>query len=82
MKPIIDISSNIIKDYNKNNFIFKIKDEFLTHFRGNCFIEELNLVISKVRISPNFNEKAYHKNIKRSIKYSRHKDFVLAPKTF
>ncbi len=74
MKPIIDIRSNIIKDYNKNNFIFKIKDEFLTHFRGNCFIEELNLVISKVRISPNFNEKAYHKNIKRSIKYSRHKD--------
>ncbi|MGO5108822.1 hypothetical protein [Clostridium sporogenes] len=82
MIPIIDINSNILKDYNKNNFIFKIKDEFLTHFRGNYFIEELNLVISKVKISPNFNEKAYHKNIKRSIKYSRHKDFVLAPKTF
>lgn len=60
MIPIIDINSNVIKDYNKNNFIFKIKDEFLTHFRGNYFIEELNLVISKVKISPNFNEKAYH----------------------
>ncbi|NFA62033.1 hypothetical protein K8O96_10695 [Clostridium sporogenes] len=82
MKPVIDIDSNIIKNYNKNNFIFRIKDELLTHFKGNYFIEELNLVISKVNISPNFNEKAYHKNIKRSIKYSRHKDFVLAPNTF
>lgn len=82
MIPIIAINCNMKKYYNENNIIFKIKDMCLTHFSRRCFIEELNLLISKVNISPNFNEQAYYNNIKRSIKYSRYKDFILAPSTF
>ncbi|EJO5347457.1 hypothetical protein NRP93_001536 [Clostridium botulinum] len=82
MIPIISINSNMIKSYNKNNFLFKIKDRGLTSFTRSYFIEELNVLISKVKISPNFNEKAYYRNIKRAIRYSRHKEFVLAPNTF
>lgn len=82
MLPIVYIHSDSKKNYNRNNFLFKIKDSCLTSFTRKYFIKDLGLTISKIKIPPNFNEVAYDRNIKRGIKYARHKEFMLAPNAF
>lgn len=81
MNPIVYISSNLSRAYNDESFIGRMKDRFRINIEGESFIKELNLNIARVKLPPNFNQRAYMNNIAITQRYVRKKEVFLAPKT-
>lgn len=82
MNPVIYVSTDIKKAYQDYSFLGKIKDRVRINVEGESFIEELKLKVARIKLPPNFNEKAYERNISVTQKYFRKKSSVIAPKTF
>ena len=81
MKPIVYVNSDVKNSYEDSTLIGRIKDRFRISFLGESFIKELGLNISRVKLPPNFNEKAYWKNLEIVRRKVRNKDIGLDLKT-
>lgn len=82
MKPIVYVNADIKNSYEDNTLIGRIKDRFKISFLGKSFIEELGLSIWKMKVPPNFHEKAYYTNIEIARKRVKNKDIGFALKTY
>lgn len=49
--------------YNNNSLWGRIKDKLYTKYEGEIFIKELGISISNITLPPNFNDKAFKKNV-------------------
>lgn len=81
MKPVVYISSDLNKCYEDGSFLGRIKDRVKITLEGESFIEDLNMNISRVKLPPNFNKRAYTKNMEIARKYMKGTEANLAPKT-
>jgi hypothetical protein len=81
MNPIIYVSTDLSRAYNDESFIGRIKDRLRINIEGESFVRELNLKIARVKLPPNFNQKAYMNNIAFTKRYVRKERAFLAPKT-
>jgi hypothetical protein len=81
MYPVIYLSCDLKNRYNKFNLFSRIKDSLNTKLLGESFIKELGVEIAQVRLPPNFNRRAYIKNVENSKKLVSSHYPVLSPKT-
>jgi hypothetical protein len=81
MNPVIYMNCNLKNRYNKNTFFSKIKDNLSTAFKGERFIQELNLTISQIKFPPNFNPAAYKRNVERARGFIKGRYSYISPKT-
>lgn len=81
MKPVVYISSDLNKCYEDGSFLGRIKDRVKITLEGESFIEDLNMSIARVKLPPNFNKRAYVKNMEIARRYMKNPDGNLAPKT-
>ncbi|SKA85826.1 hypothetical protein SAMN05428976_10813 [Clostridium sp. USBA 49] len=82
MNPIVYVNTDIKKAYYDESFLGKVKDRLHTSFEGESFIKELDLKIACVKLPPNFNPKAYRRNIQIAKKYIKKRQPYLALKTY
>lgn len=81
MKPVVYISSDLNKRYEDGSFLGRIKDRVKITLERESFINELNMKIAHVKLPPNFDKRAYTKNIEIARRYMRSPEVNLAPKT-
>lgn len=82
MNSVVYVNSKIKEAYDEDGFISRIKDRFRITFKGESFIKDLKLSVSKVKLPPNFNRSAYMKNMELAGRFAKEKNICLAPKTF
>jgi hypothetical protein len=82
MNPIVYVSTDLKKAYEDDSFLGKVRDRLRINVEGESFIEELNLKIARIKLPPNFNQKAYEKNMAVTQRFMKKKNAVIAPKTF
>jgi hypothetical protein len=67
--------------YSKYNFFSRLKDDFNTHLIGESFIKDLNMTIAHVKLPPNFDNKAYLRNVERAKRFVKESNVYISPKT-
>jgi hypothetical protein len=82
MNPIVFVSTDIKKAYEDDSFIGKLKDRLKISLEGESFIKELDLSIARIKLPPNFNQRAYAGNIAVTQRIMKKKSAIIAPKTF
>jgi hypothetical protein len=82
MNPIVYVSADLKKAYQDDSFLGKVRDRLRINVEGESFIDELGLKIARIKLPPNFNQKAYEKNMAVTQRFMKKKDAVFAPKTF
>ncbi len=82
MNPVVYVSTDLKKAYEDDSFLGRIRDRLRIKLEGESFIEELNLRIARVKLPPNFNQRAYTNNMAMTHKIMRKRSGVIAPKTF
>ncbi|MCY6485726.1 hypothetical protein OW763_15480 [Clostridium aestuarii] len=82
MNRIIYINSNLKKVYKDGSVFGKIKDKFNTRYIGESFIKDLGVSITTIKFPPNFNKRAYQRNIYNIKKRFGNNNVRLAIKTF
>jgi hypothetical protein len=82
MNPVVYVSTDIKKAYEDDSFLGKIRDRLRINVEGESFIEELKLKVARIKLPPNFNQRAYMNNIAVTQRFVRKKSGVIAPKTF
>lgn len=81
MYPVIYLNCDLKNRYSKYNFFSRMKDNLSIKLLGESFIKELGVEIAQVRLPPNFNSRAYMKNVESSKKLISGHNAVLSPKT-
>lgn len=81
MYPVIYLNCDLKNRYNKYNFFSRMKDSLSTKLLGESFIKELGIEIAQVKLPPNFNRRAYIKNVENSKKLVSSRNAILSPKT-
>lgn len=82
MNSIVYVNSDIRQSYNEYSFFSRIRDRFKISLQGESLIKDLGVQIIQVKLPPNFNERAYLKNLAVAKKMSRVSNSLLAPKTY
>lgn len=81
MNPVLYVSADIRKAYEDDSFIGRIKDRLQIRMAGESFIDELNLTIARVKLPPNFTQRAYETNMAVTQKFMKKRNAAIAPKT-
>jgi hypothetical protein len=81
MYPVVYLNCDLEKRYSKYTFFSRIRDNLNTRLIGESFIKELGLNIAQVKLPPNFNKRAYMKNVESSLRFVSGDKAILSPKT-
>jgi len=63
MNKVLYVDAILDKAYKNNTFLGRLKDNFYRNFEGKSYISNLDTIIYKVKLPPNFNEQAFKRNI-------------------
>lgn len=65
MNKVLYVDAILDKAYKSNTFLGRLKDNFYKKIEGKSYIGDLDTVIYKVKLAPNFNEQAFKRNINK-----------------
>ncbi|WP_163195376.1 hypothetical protein [Clostridium thermarum] len=82
MYPIAHVTCDIARGYESDYWLTRIKERFSISKRGESYIKDLNLKISRISLPPNYNQKNYINNMSLAAKKVSRSNVYMAPETW